>query len=143
MHSAAQRLAALMELKELQSRMFYAWGSQMTAKEFQRALPRQFGRFRLKILALIAIEAVPRVIEKQRHVRLSRLDLFNFCRTDVRIFGTEVHHHWTARFLRSVCRDLSTVVADRCSRIESRGSQPRKTAAKAKSQHANFQSGPF
>src|SRR6476646_3923590 len=40
-----------------------------------------------------AIEAVPRVTEKQRQVRMSCLDLFDFRWADIRILGVEMHHH--------------------------------------------------
>src|ERR1043166_8187409 len=99
----------------------------MTAEKLQRALPRQSCRLRLKVLALIAIESMARVIKKQRHVRLSGLDLFNFCRTNVRVLGAKVHHHRAARRLRGDCRDLSTVVAPRGRRIEPRSRQPCQT----------------
>jgi hypothetical protein len=52
--------------------------SQMTVEELQRALPRQSRGLWLVIFALIAIEAVARVIEKQRQIRMSCPDCFDF-----------------------------------------------------------------
>src|ERR1041385_5408861 len=115
----------------------------MTAEKLQRALPRQSCRLRLTVLALIAIESMARVIKKQRHVRLSGLDLRNFCRTNVRVLGAKVHHHRAARRLSGIRRNLPPVIANSSSRIEPRSRQPCQTTPKAKSQHANLQLAPL
>jgi hypothetical protein len=52
--------------------------SQVMVKEIQRALPRQSRGLWLKVLALIAIKAVACVIEKQRQIRMSCPDCFDF-----------------------------------------------------------------
>src|SRR3954463_6147917 len=108
--------------------------SQMKVEELQRALPRQTRGLRLVIFALVAIKAVARVINEQRQVRMRCPDLFDFRWPDMRLFGSEVHHHGTARRLRGIGRYLPTVITDCRSRVETRGSKPRQTASIAKSQ---------
>jgi len=117
--------------------------SQMTVEELKRALPSQSCGLWLVIFSLITIEAVSRVIKKQRQVRMSCLDLFDFCGTNVRIFGAEVHHHGTARRLVRICGDLSAVIARCGGGIEPCGGEPCETSAVAKSHHSNLERRPF
>src|SRR5579864_702220 len=125
------------------SRGFLSVELQMSAEELKGALPGQRGRLRLKVLALGAVEAVAGIIEEERQVRMRAADLRDFLRPNVSIFGAQVHHDGAARHLCSVCRDLSTVIAHGCGKIEPRGREPRETAAEGISQHANFQLAPF
>ncbi len=96
----------------------------MTAEEFKRPLPGQFRGLWLIIFALIAIEAVSRLIKEYRQVRMSCLDFFDFCRANVRIFGAEVHHHGTARRFIRVSSDLPAVITHCGGRIESGSGEP-------------------
>src|ERR1700722_16009719 len=87
----------------------------MLLEKLQRALPRQFCRFRVVARSIVAVEAVSRVVPEDRHLgvrRLYRVDAF--------------------------LRNMSAVVTDRCVDAQARGRQPGNAAAEAVANQPDF-----
>src|SRR5215471_500236 len=86
-------------------------GDQVFAKEFERALARQARGLRRVVLALVAIETVPRLVEEHRQFRMRPLNFFDFGRRDVLIFFAKMQHDVATRNLSRIFRNLSAVIA--------------------------------
>src|SRR6478609_4240576 len=83
------------------------------------------------------------VVDEKRQVWMGAADLFDFLRPDVSVPGAEVHHDRTARHLRSVCRDLPTVIAHSRGRTKPGGCEPGETAAITIPNNSPFKFGPL
>jgi len=65
-------------------------------------------------------------------------DGFDFVRTDVKVFGSEMQHHRAARFFCCMLSDSPTVVAYCRCRLEPRGRKPGQCSTEAVTEDAGF-----
>src|SRR5271167_37006 len=83
---------------------------QMSVEEFEGSLPRQTRGLGRIIFPLVAIESMPRIVVEYWQGWMASLDCLDFCRRDVRISSSEMHHDGAARNFRSVLGNPTTVI---------------------------------
>src|SRR5437762_2851196 len=82
----------------------------MAAEEIQSACARQRGDLRVVGLALLAVETVARpLIDKERRLRVRRLDALDVGERDAAVLPAVVIHDRAPGFLLEVARDLAVI----------------------------------
>jgi hypothetical protein len=113
--------------------------TQMRPQKRQRTFPRLRRRLRIVIRPLVAIKSVPRLrVHKHRNFRMRLLYFLDFTRGNVLVFSPKMQHHRAARFLARKSCDLSSIVPNRRSRIQSCRRQPRQRSPITKANHADL-----
>ena len=87
------------------------------AEEFECALARQARGLRRVVLALVAIETVPRIVEEHWQFRMRPLNFFNFGRWDVLIFAAKIQHDGATRNFSRILRNPPAVIGHSCTWI--------------------------
>src|SRR6184192_2338050 len=82
----------------------------MAAEEVQSACARQRGDLRVVGLALLAVETVARpLVDKQRRLRVRRLDALDVAERDAAVLPAVVIHDRAPGFLLEIARDLAVI----------------------------------